>query len=159
MDDAADSCGVEGVDPEGEAVDSPVDLQSNLLYTWCCELWVVTSELHCGYRQRKSFPLVVVFSLSQGEELSLLLCFQRSQLKWFVPLIRKPSGRMSLKLFHCFQVHLGSLPQGRSRTCYRYYMASFSCRLAQVALQADRWIASWVVMADWGIRSWYWTDF
>lgn len=111
MDDAADSCGVEGVDPEGEAVDSPVDLQSNLLYTWCCELWVVTSELHCGYRQRKSFPLVVVFSLSQGEELSLLLCFQRSQLKWFVPLIRKPSGRMSLELFHVFKSTLGVYPK------------------------------------------------
>ncbi|AWP14481.1 putative heterogeneous nuclear ribonucleoprotein L-like [Scophthalmus maximus] len=35
----------------------------------------------------------------------------KSQLKWFVPLIRKPSGRMSLELFHVFKSTLGVYPK------------------------------------------------
>ncbi|KAK0143304.1 hypothetical protein N1851_018556 [Merluccius polli] len=75
----------------------------------------------------------------------LLLCLERSQLRWFGHLVRMPTGRLPWEVFQARPV--GRRPRGRPRTRWRDYISTLAwerlgippSELVNVAREREVW--------------------
>ncbi|KAJ8011838.1 hypothetical protein DPEC_G00062440 [Dallia pectoralis] len=75
----------------------------------------------------------------------LLLCIERSQLRWFGHLVRMPPGRLPREVFQARPA--GRRPRGRPRTRWRDYISTLAwerlgipqSELANVAREREVW--------------------
>ena len=76
---------------------------------------------------------------------SLLLCVERSQLRWFGHLVRMPPGRLPREVFQACPA--GRRPRGRPRTRWRDYISTLAwerlgipqSELVDAARERDGW--------------------
>jgi len=105
--------------------------------TYDHELWIVTERTRLRKQAAKIsfFRRLARLSLRDRVQSSdirrelgvepLLLCIERSQLRWFGHLIRMPPGRLPLEVFQTRPT--GRRPRGRPRTRWRDYISRLAC--------------------------------
>ncbi|KAF7648904.1 hypothetical protein LDENG_00150410, partial [Lucifuga dentata] len=103
------------------------------ILTYGHEFWVVTERIRSRIQaaEMKFLCRVSGFTLRDRVRSSdiwerfgvepLLLCIERSQLRWFRHLVRMPSGHLPRDVFQACPT--GKRPQGRSRTRWRDYIS------------------------------------
>ncbi|KAJ7998063.1 hypothetical protein DPEC_G00218650 [Dallia pectoralis] len=105
-------------------------------------------EPHCTMTYLTPLPVDRVRSSVIREELGvepLLLCIERSQLRWFGHLVRMPPGRLPREVFQARPA--GRRPRGRPRTRWRDYISTLAwerlgipqSELANVAREGEVW--------------------